>query len=46
ELELSNGDETAEKILDAKKPVHCKALGRHVEPFNEEPWMENRTEIV
>ncbi|CAF4045685.1 unnamed protein product, partial [Rotaria magnacalcarata] len=43
---LFNDDETAERILDAKKPAQCKALGREVEPFNEETWMENRTKIV
>lgn len=35
-----------EKIITAKSPAEAKALGRHIQPFNEERWNANRFDIV
>ncbi|CAF0939204.1 unnamed protein product [Rotaria sordida] len=43
---LFNDNDIARKILDAKKPGQCKALGRKVKNFNEQTWINNRIKIV
>ncbi|MFP9115770.1 NADAR family protein [Flavobacterium sp. RHBU_3] len=44
--ELFNDSETLEKILACTSPVEAKKLGREVQNYNEEAWLENRYEIV
>ncbi|MFE9333975.1 NADAR family protein [Streptomyces sp. NPDC006925] len=43
---LFNDDETAERILAAPHPGAAKTLGRQVEGFEEEAWLEHRYGIV
>ncbi|MFE9391998.1 NADAR family protein [Streptomyces sp. NPDC006784] len=43
---LFNDDETAERILAAPHPGAAKTLGRQVEGFEEEVWLEHRYGIV
>ena len=43
---LFNDALTLDKILSANSPGEAKALGRNVSNFNEEIWMQRRSEIV
>jgi predicted NAD-dependent protein-ADP-ribosyltransferase YbiA (DUF1768 family) len=43
---LFKDEEIAAEILKAKKPGQCKSLGRKVENFDDEIWINNRTRIV
>lgn len=45
-LVLFKDNTTAEKILHAYHPEECKALGRLVNNFDRNIWLENRTRIV
>lgn len=46
-FEVLFGDRaTAEAILRATTPAECKSLGRGVDNFDENLWMENRTRIL
>lgn len=38
--------ENAEKIMAATTPAEHKALGRHVQNFDKEKWVDNRDRIV
>jgi predicted NAD-dependent protein-ADP-ribosyltransferase YbiA (DUF1768 family) len=45
-LELFDDDAIARKILGARTPGSCKALGRSVKNFDQQTWHEHRTRIV
>jgi ribA/ribD-fused uncharacterized protein len=43
---LFNDFEVEDKIIQAEKPAHVKELGRQIQNFNEETWVDKRYEIV
>lgn len=43
---LFDDDKTFTKILNANKPIEVKKLGRKIQNFKEDTWLENRFEIV